>query len=130
MSQRQVVPAWNREKGELLLRLYDKAMHCMDEALELIERGEMVEKGRRLIRAQDIVLLLADALDHQGEGQEVAANLERLYLYIYRLLIRGNNRLDCEAIGEARRLMAKLFTAWEQVAYGVEPVMPGARARF
>ena len=122
---------WTLEdKSELLLQLYQKAMHCMDEALELIERGEMVEKGRRLIRAQDIVLLLADALDHQGEGQEVAANLGRLYLYIYRLLIRGNNRLDCEAIGEARRLMAKLFTAWEQVAYGVEPVMPGARARF
>ena len=90
----------------------------------------MVEKGQRLIRAQDIVLQLADALDHQGEGQEMAANLERLYLYIYRLLIRGNNRLDCEAIGEARRLMARLFAAWEQIAHGVEPVIPGARARF
>lgn len=122
---------WTLEdKSELLLKLYQKAMLCMDDALDLIERGEMVEKGKCLIRAQDIVMQLADALDYQGEGHEVAANLDRLYLYVYRLLIRGNTRLDCEAIGEARELMARLLTAWEQVAQGPEPAVAGSRARF
>jgi len=45
-------------------------------------------------------------------------------------LIRGNTRLDCEAIGEARVLIARLLTAWEQVAQGPEPVLPSSRARF
>ena len=102
----------------------------MDDALDLIERGEMVEKGKRLIQAQEIVMLLSDALDYQGEGYEVAENLHRLYIYVYRLLIRGNTRLDCEAIGEARVLMARLLTAWEQVAQGPEPALPSSRARF
>ena len=122
---------WTLEdKSDLLLKLYQKAMLCMDDALDLIERGEMVEKGKRLIQAQEIVMQLSDALDYQGEGYEVAKNLNRLYIYVYRLLIRGNTRLDCEAIGEARVLMARLLTAWEQVAQGPEPALPSSRARF
>ena len=122
---------WTLEdKSDLLLKLYQKAMLCMDDALDLIERGEMVEKGKRLIQAQEIVMQLSDALDYQGEGYEVAENLNRLYIYVYRLLIRGNTRLDCEAIGEARVLMARLLTAWEQVAQGPEPTLPSSRARF
>ena len=119
-----------KDKSDLLLKLYQKAMLCMDDALDLIERGEMVEKGKRLIQAQEIVMQLSDALDYQGEGYEVAENLNRLYIYVYRLLIRGNTRLDCEAIGEARVLMARLLTAWEQLAQGPEPALPSSRARF
>ena len=122
---------WTLEdKSRLMLKLYQKAMLCMDEAIELIECGEMVAKGERLIRAQDIVWQLSDALDHRGEGREIAMNLGRLYLYIYRLLIRGNNLLDTEAIGEARYLMAKLLSAWEEVSHGAREVLPGARARY
>ena len=122
---------WSLEdKSRLMLKLYQKAMLCMDEAIELIECDEMVAKGERLIRAQDIVWQLSDALDHRGEGREIAMNLGRLYLYIYRLLIRGNNLLDTEAIGEARYLMAKLLSAWEEVAHGTGEVMPGVRARY
>ena len=122
---------WTLEdKSRLLLRLYQKALLCMDEAIELIERGEMVVKGERLIRAQDIVWQLSDALDHRGEGREIAMNLGRLYLYVYRLLIRGNNLLDTEAIGEARYLMAKLLSAWEEVSHGDESVLHGGKARY
>ena len=122
---------WTLEdKSELLLKLYKKAMLCMDDALELIELGQMVEKGKCLIHAQDIVMQLADALDYQGEGYEVADNLNRLYIYVYRLLTRGNTRLDSEAICEARDLMARLLTAWEQAASGLESAIPASGARF
>ena len=122
---------WTLEdKSELLLKLYKKAMLCMDDALELIELGQMVEKGKCLIHAQDIVMQLADALDYQGEGYEVADNLNRLYIYVYRLLTRGNTRLDYAAICEARELMARLLTAWEQAASGLESAIPASRARF
>ena len=122
---------WTLEdKSELLLKLYKKAMLCMDDAIELMQRGEMLEKGKCLIHAQDIVMQLADALDYQGEGYEVADNLNRLYIYVYRLLTRGNTRLDCEAICEAKELMARLLTAWEQAASGLESAIPASRARF
>lgn len=117
MSQRQVVPAWNREKGELLLRLYDKAMHCMDEAVRLIDAGDVVGKSEQLIRAQDIVLQLSDALDKESVDPitlSITSNLERLYLYIYRRLIHGNLSIDRGAVLEARRLMQTLYSAWTQ----------------
>ena len=126
--------AWTLEdKGRLLLRLYQRALRCMEEAIELIEVGEMVEKGKQLIQAQDIVLQLADALDADGvgpEGREIVANLERLYLYIYRRLIRGNNALDIGAIEEARTLMGNLCGAWEQALEVGPESLPTARARL
>ncbi len=106
------------DKGTLLLMLYDKAIRCMAEAIDLIEAGDMLGKGERLIRAQDIVLLLTDALD-KGTGDpnatSIAQNLERTYLYVYRRLIRGNNYLDREAIREAMALMGRLHEAWTRV---------------
>lgn len=124
--------AWNLEdKGYLLLMLYEKAMRCMEEALELIDAGDMVEKGERLIQAQEIVSQLSDALDRTSVGgEEIVANLERLYLYIYRRLIRGNNRLDREAIGEAYRLMGKLYSAWQQVLQHSDSVIKSSRVRL
>ena len=113
-------PLWGEavyaDKGLFLLLLYDKAIKSMTEALELIAKGDMVEKGERLIRAQDIVLQLSDALD--PSTGEIADNLERLYLYIYRRLIRGNIRLDTEAIVEARSLMMELLESWQAVILG------------
>jgi flagellar protein FliS len=113
-------PLWGEavlaDKGLFLLLLYDKAIKSMTEALELMAKGDMVEKGERLIRAQDIVLQLSDALD-LSTGQ-IAENLERLYLYIYRRLIQGNIRLDTEAIVEARSLMTELLESWQAVILG------------
>ncbi len=108
--------SWGIEdKARLLLKLYEKAMCCMDKAVVYIEAGEMVKKGEELIRAQDIVLELSDALDHQCAAGGLTTNLERLYLYIYRLLIVGNTHLDLASIAEAKKHMANLYAAWAQV---------------
>lgn len=127
-----VDPLWGEavyaDKGLFLLLLYDKAIKSMDEALELMGKGDMVAKGERLIRAQDIVLQLSDALDHSTG--EIADNLERLYLYIYRRLIRGNIRLDREAILEARSLMMELLKSWQAVVLGRDSTaVPGLGPR-
>ena len=119
------------DKGTLLLMLYDKAIRCMEEAVELIEAGDMVGKGERLIRAQDIVMLLADALDKDSgdpTATSIARNLERTYLYVYQRLIRGNNHLDRVAIKEAMGLMGRLYEAWTRViadAATTAAAMPG-----
>ena len=118
-------PGWGTslmaDKGNLLLMLYDKAIRCMEEAIVLIGAGDMICKGAKIIQAQDIVLKLAESLDKNSgiEGAtEIALNLERLYLYVYTRLIRGNNQLDQKAIEEALHLMGNLYGAWEQVILG------------
>ena len=109
-------PAVFADKELFLLLLYDKAISCMNEALELIDIGDMIGKGEKLIRAQDIVLVLNDALDESAG--EVAFNLERLYRYVYRGLIDGNNRLNRNAIIEARTIMSELYDAWRTIIVG------------
>ena len=115
-------PAVLSDKG--LLLLYDKAISCMDEALSLIEQGDMAGKGDRLIHAQEIVLQLSDALD-KSTGS-IADNLERLYLYVYRRLIEGNVRLDRNAIIEAKGIMSDLYNAWQAIILGQDSSLPGA----
>ena len=105
-----------QEKSDLLLKLYEKSIDCMGKAVESILRGAMVEKGEHIVRAQDIVLLLGDALEPKGGSQELASNLRRLYMYVYKLLIRGNSRLDVEAIEEAHKHMVRLYSAWKHIA--------------
>ena len=117
-------PAVLSDKGLFLLLLYDKAISCMDEALSLIEQGDMVGKGDRLIHAQEIVLQLSDALD-KSTGS-IADNLERLYLYVYRRLIEGNVRLDRNAILEAKGIMSDLYNAWQAIILGHDSSLPGA----
>ena len=104
-----------QEKSELLLKLYEKSIDCMDKAVESVQMGAMIEKGEYIVRAQDIVLLLGDALEPKRESQELASNLRGLYMYIYKLLIRGNSRLDVEAIQEARKHMVRLYSAWKHI---------------
>lgn len=116
-------PAVLSDKGLFLLLLYDKAISCMDEALALIEQGDMVGKGDRLMHAQEIVLQLSDALDKSTGA--IADNLERLYLYVYRRLIEGNVRLDRNAILEAQGIMKDLYDAWQAIILGQDSQRPG-----
>jgi flagellar protein FliS len=101
------------DKSLFLLMLYNKALRCMDEALDLIDADDMIGKGERLLQAQDIIMELSAALDKNVGA--VAVNLERLYIYVYRLLIQGNVRLDRAAIIEARGIIGDLYQAWQQV---------------
>ena len=105
-----------QEKSDLLLKLYEKSIDCMNKAVDSIQQGAMVEKGEYLVRAQDIVLLLGDVLESKEGSQELASNLRRVYVYVYKLLIRGNSMLDVEAIEEARKHMVRLYSAWKHIA--------------
>ena len=85
----------------------------MNEAVELIDMRDMIGKGEKIVRAQDIVLELNDALDKSVT--ELARNLEGLYQYVYRRLIDGDNPLNWDAIIEARTVMSELHDAWRTI---------------
>ena len=116
-SQVQIKTA---NKGKLIILLYQGAIRFMKKALIQLEQKDMEGKGKSLIRAQDIVLELLYALDQTllNEGNELAVNLQRLYLYSYRRLIHANTHLDSDAIDEVVELLNNLLEAWEKVATG------------
>jgi flagellar secretion chaperone FliS len=105
-------------KGKLIVLLYQGAIRFMKKALLSMEKKDMEGKGQCLIRAQDIILELLYALDQQRleNGDQLALNLQRLYLYAYRKLVQANLRVDAKPVEEVIGLMASLLEAWEQVA--------------
>ena len=105
-------------KAQLIVMLYRGAIRYMKKALLQIDQNDMEGKGNSLIRAQDIVLELLYALDQHllNDGNDLALNLQRLYLYSYRRLVHANIHVDCEPIDEVIQLMANLLEAWERVS--------------
>ena len=110
-------------KGKLIVMLYQGAIRFMNRALLLLEKKDMEGKGNSLIRAQDIILELLYSLDRSllDQGDELALNLQRLYLYSYRRLVHANVHMDTEAIDEVIKLMQNLLPAWEQVVLNDGP---------
>ena len=78
-------------RGKLIVMLYQGAIRFMKKAILHLEQRDMEAKGNALIRAQDIILELTYALDQESldRGDELALNLQRLYLYSYRRLVPG-----------------------------------------
>jgi len=110
-------------KGKLIVMLYQGAIRFMKKALLLIEEKDMEGKGNCLIRAQDIILELLYALDQKmlDSGNELALNLQRLYLYSYRRLIQANVHVDPKPVEEIIELMSNLLEAWEKTIVGEPP---------
>ena len=116
-NQYNLVQIKTANKGKLIVMLYQGAIRFMNQALLLLEKKDMEGKGNALIRAQDVILELLYSLD-QGlldQGDELALNLRRLYLYSYRRLVHANVHMDTEAVEEVIKLMQNLLQAWEQV---------------
>jgi flagellar protein FliS len=118
-SQVQIKTA---NKGKLIVMLYQGAIRFMKKALILLDKKDMEGKGNALIRAQDIILELLYALDQErlDKGDELALNLQRLYLYAYRRLVHANVHMEKGPIEEVIGLMENLLQAWEQVVNGTE----------
>jgi len=77
-----------------------------------------------------IVQHLQSALDME-RGQEVAANLNRLYTYIIGRILEGSANLQTAPLEEAIKLLNTLLTAWEELARQetVNNVSPGLMGR-
>jgi len=114
-------------KGKLIIMLYQGAIKFMKKALMLLEKKDMEGKGNCLIRSQDIILELLYALDQKmlDSGNDLALNLQRLYLYSYRQLVQANVQMDPKPIEDVIGIMENLLEAWENViaaeCKGAEP---------
>ena len=116
-SQVQIQTA---NKGKLIVMLYQGAIRFMKKALLSLEKKDIEAKGNALIKAQDIILELLYALDQEmlDNGNELALNLQRLYLYAYRRLVHANVQMDPEPVKEIIGIMTDLAQAWENAATG------------
>src|SRR5690606_1448396 len=69
--------------------MLDAASSRVAEATGHLERGETAQKGEKIGKALRIIEALVLGLDKE-RGGEIATNLERLYDYMSRTLLRAN----------------------------------------
>lgn len=99
----------------LIELLYDGALAAIAKARFALENGNTAAKGEATTRAIRIIDEgLKAALDHSAGP--VATNLDALYDYMNRTLIRANLENNDARYAEVARLLSGLRGAWRQIA--------------
>ncbi len=108
----------NANPIRLVILLYDKAISCIEAAIEAIEGGvdkfENVKiKAENLTRAMDILIVLRASLDKE-KGEDIASNLEGIYDILIDEMVRANIKNDTEGLKKAVEVLGELREGWEE----------------
>lgn len=124
----------------LIQMLFDGALDRIARAQGHISRGDVAAKGHDIGRAIGIVEGLRMSLDRSVE-HPLTANLDQLYDYICRCLLRANLDSNPVLLAESATLLRELKTAWDEIPEGyrhgvpvmtatAQPGMPGVQTRM
>ena len=95
----------------LILMLMDGVMQRISAARGCLERSDLGQKAQLLQRAVALVAELRGSLDHQNGGA-LAHNLDELYDYMARQLVRANVENRAALLDEVASLMTEIRLAW------------------
>src|SRR5207249_741141 len=84
----------------LVIMLYEGSIRFLREAVTAIESKELDRKRHSIDRAVAIVQHMQSTLDME-RGQQVAADLDRLYTYIITRIVEGSGKLQKAPLEEA-----------------------------
>lgn len=101
------------DSGTVLLMLYQGAIDSVNRARQSMEQGDMAEKGKHILRANDIVSQFMASLDYDIGG-ELAQNLEGLYRYILDQMLLANVKNDPKPLEVVGNLLITLKQGWEE----------------
>lgn len=105
------VQSASREK--ILLMLYEGAIKFTKRAMLAIDKGDIAERGTNIGRAYDIVLELANTLNHEVGG-ELSAQLEQLYMFVTDQFTQANISGDKQNLENALKILNTLYEGWVQ----------------
>lgn len=100
--------------GRLLLLLYEGALKNLRLAKEGIEKKNIKQAHKSLIKSQNIILQLNDDLNMEVGG-EIAQNLRSLYLYMYKRLVEANVQKNADIVQEVINLLSELKEGWDTI---------------
>ena len=80
----------------------------------LMSRKEIAKKGEVISQAVSIISGLRASLD-LAAGGELAANLDNIYEYIERRLLKANMDNDVAILDEVSTLLHEIKSAWETI---------------
>ena len=97
---------------QLIQMLFNGLMDALADAEGHISRNDIAGKNQSISRATKIIIGLKGSLDFE-KGGELARNLDDLYDYATRRLLKANIRNDIEAVQEIKGLLGEINGAWE-----------------
>ncbi|OQW50326.1 MAG: flagellar export chaperone FliS [Proteobacteria bacterium SG_bin7] len=103
------VQSASREK--LLLMLYEAAIKFCKLAIVACEKKNISDRGLNIGKAYDIVMELANTLDHTVGG-DISKNLEQLYIFMMDQLTKANITGNAEHLQNVLKLLETLYEAW------------------
>lgn len=94
--------------------MLDAVLARITEACGHMERGEVAAKGEKIGKALSIIEALVLSLDKQ-RGGDIAVNLERLYEYAARTLLKANLENRVDLLKEVTSLLREVKLGWDSV---------------
>jgi len=101
--------------------MLDAVLSRVAEASGHLERGEIPAKGEKIGKALGIIEALMLGLDTE-RGGELAANLERLYDYMSRTLLKANLENRVDLLKEVSSLLREVKLGWDGIAAASQQV--------
>jgi len=98
--------------AELTLMLYDGAVKFCNIALSAMEQNDFETVNNNIQRARAIVVELTSTLDHK---YPVAEDFQKLYDYIFALLVEANMQKDKELLTRALDELRDIRDIWKQI---------------
>ena len=95
--------------------MLDALLSRIAEATGHIERGEVAAKGEKIGKALGIIEGLLLGLDKE-RGGDIALNLERLYDYASRTLLKANLENRVDLLKEVSSLLREIKLGWDGIA--------------
>ena len=100
---------------QVIQLMLDALLSRIAEATGHIERGEVAAKGEKIGKALSIIESLLLGLDKE-RGGDIALNLERLYDYASRTLLRANLENRVDLLKEVGSLLREIKLGWDGIA--------------
>lgn len=100
---------------KLIAMLFEGALVAILKAENHMRAGEIIEKGRAISHAMNIINQgLRASLNHK-EGGKIADNLEALYVYMSERLSQAHVQNNPALLQEVYKLLYDLKSAWDTI---------------
>ena len=103
-----------KDPHELIKLLFEGLTDRIALARSALAKNDREGRAEAVTKAQKILFGLRDSLDHE-KGGELANNLDSLYEYSNRRLIKAHVREDDSIFEEVMDLMVMIRDAWKQI---------------
>jgi len=103
--------------------LYGQTLASLRQAARYLEKSDIEQRSRCMMRASEIVGELLCSLDFEAGG-EIATNLARLYTWMMSEIFEVDRLRDTRRLEKLTAIVAELHSAWNQAATQVADEAP------